>query len=193
MKNRTECSLAQHCFPIRSVIFMVSSVCLLVRVTMVDKNTAVVCCLVAISAIKKKKKKKRKCKMWSKKWYLKRNISCDVHLVNELLETYVPWDDTIMVLAGKLRNLWNSLSELHSSPCERRLERRVLRHALLPVSAFYSVFPSGMTSHSKIAQLNWECIRCLRHAVQLLFNFPQYAVYSIILYFYVQIYYSNFS
>ena len=25
--------------------------------------------------------------MWSKKWYLKRNISCDVHLLNELLET----------------------------------------------------------------------------------------------------------
>ena len=27
--------------------------------------------------------------MWSKKWYLKRNISCDVHLLNELLETDV--------------------------------------------------------------------------------------------------------
>ena len=23
----------------------------------------------------------------------------------------------------------------------------------------YSVFPSGMTSHSKIAQFNWECIK----------------------------------
>jgi hypothetical protein len=34
-------------------------------------------------------KKKRKRKMWSKKWYLKRNISCDVHLLNELLETDV--------------------------------------------------------------------------------------------------------
>jgi hypothetical protein len=32
-------------------------------------------------------KKKRKRKMWSKKWYLKRNISCDAHLLNELLET----------------------------------------------------------------------------------------------------------
>jgi hypothetical protein len=31
-------------------------------------------------------KMKRKCKMWSKKWYLKRNISCDAHLLNELLE-----------------------------------------------------------------------------------------------------------
>jgi len=28
--------------------------------------------------------------------------------------------------------------------------------------AVYSVFPSGMTSHSKIARFNWECIGCLR-------------------------------
>ena len=38
-----------------------------------------------------------------------------------------------MVSAGKLRKLWDSLSELHSSVCERRLERTVLRPALLPV------------------------------------------------------------
>jgi hypothetical protein len=31
-------------------------------------------------------KKKRKHKMCSKKWYLERNVSCDVHLLNELLE-----------------------------------------------------------------------------------------------------------
>jgi len=68
--------------------------------------------------------------MWSKKWYLKRNISCDVHLLNELLETDVPWDDAIVVSAGKL---WDSLNELSSSLCERQLERTVLRPALLPV------------------------------------------------------------
>ena len=34
-------------------------------------------------------KKKRKRKMWSKKWYLKMNISCDAPLLNELLETDV--------------------------------------------------------------------------------------------------------
>jgi hypothetical protein len=71
--------------------------------------------------------------MWSKKWYLKRNISSDAHLLNELLETNVPWDDTIVVSAGKLRKMRNSLSELRSSVCERRLERTVLRPALLPV------------------------------------------------------------
>jgi hypothetical protein len=65
----------------------VSSVCLLVRVTMVDKNKAVVCCLLATSAIILSEKKKRKRKMWSKNWYLERNISCDVHLLNELLGT----------------------------------------------------------------------------------------------------------
>ena len=56
---------------------------------MVDKNKAVVCCLLTTSAIMLSEKK-RKRKMWSKKWYLKRNISCDVHLLNELLEMDVP-------------------------------------------------------------------------------------------------------
>jgi len=71
--------------------------------------------------------------MWSKKWYLKRNTSCDAHLLHELLETDVPRDDAIVVLAGKPRNLWDSLCEVHSSLCDRRLERTVLRPALLPV------------------------------------------------------------
>jgi hypothetical protein len=70
--------------------FFGSSVCLLVRVTVVDKNKAVVCCLLATSAIMLFENKKRKRKLWSKKWYLKRNISCDAHLLNELLETNVP-------------------------------------------------------------------------------------------------------
>ena len=54
---------------------------------MVDKNKAIVCCLLATSAIMLSEKRKRK--MWSKKWYLKRNVSCDAHLLNELLETDV--------------------------------------------------------------------------------------------------------
>ena len=70
--------------------FLVSSVCLLVRVTMVDKNKAIVCCLLATSAIMLSEKKIRKHKMCSKKWYLERNISCDAHQLNELLETDVP-------------------------------------------------------------------------------------------------------
>jgi hypothetical protein len=67
--------------------------------------------------------------MWSEKRYFKRNISCDAHLLNKFLET----DDAIVVSAGKLGKLWDSLSELRSSVCERRLERTDLRPALLPV------------------------------------------------------------
>jgi hypothetical protein len=72
--------------------------------------------------------------MWSKKWYLKRNISSDAHLLNELLET---------VSACKLRKLWDSLSELRGSLCERQLEGTVLRLALLPVKTaqFTRFFP----------------------------------------------------
>jgi len=71
-------------------LFFVSSVFFLVRVTMVDTNKAVVCCLLATSAVMLSEKKKRKRKMWSKEWYLKRNISCDADLLNEMLETDVP-------------------------------------------------------------------------------------------------------
>ena len=66
--------------------FLVISMCLLVRVIVMDKNKAVVCYLLATLAIMLSGKKKRKRKMWSKKWYLKRNILCDAHLLNELLE-----------------------------------------------------------------------------------------------------------
>jgi hypothetical protein len=120
-------------FPSGLSFLFVSSVCLLVRVTMVDKTKPVVCCLLATWAIMLSEKKKRKRKMWSKKWYLKRNISCDAHLLNEVLETDVPWDDAIVVWAGKLRKLRDSLSELRISLNERRLERTVLRPVLLPV------------------------------------------------------------
>ena len=45
----------------------------------------------------------------------------------------MPLDDAIVLSAGKLSKLWDFLSELRSSLCERRLERTVLRPALLPV------------------------------------------------------------
>ena len=73
-------------FSIRFFSFFISSVCLLVCVAMMDKNKAVVCSLLATSAIMLSEKKKINRKMWSKKWYLKRNISCDAHLLIELLE-----------------------------------------------------------------------------------------------------------
>jgi hypothetical protein len=55
----------------------------------VDKIKAVVCSLLATSAVMLSEKKTRKCKMWSKKWYLKRNILRNAPLLNELLETDV--------------------------------------------------------------------------------------------------------
>jgi hypothetical protein len=56
---------------------------------MVDKNKAVVCCLLATSAIMLSEEKKRKREMWSMKRNMKRNISCNTYLTNELLETDV--------------------------------------------------------------------------------------------------------
>jgi hypothetical protein len=53
-------------------------------------------------------KKKRKRKMCSKKWYFKRIISCDVHLLNELIETDVEDCINHLVSAAKLRKLCDS-------------------------------------------------------------------------------------
>jgi hypothetical protein len=88
--------------------------------------------------------------MCSKKWYL------DAKIVSVLLilKGWVPWDDAIEVSAGKLRELWDSLSELHSSLRERRLERTVLRPALLTVKTaqftkfFRQVWRHTVKSHS---------------------------------------------
>jgi hypothetical protein len=91
----------------------VSSVRLHVRVTMVDKKKAVICSSLGTSTMMLSEKAKRERKMWSKKWYLKRNVTRDAHLLNELLET----DDTIEVSAGNLRKLRDSLSDLRSSLC----------------------------------------------------------------------------
>ena len=50
-------------------------------------------------------------------------------------------DDAIVVSAGKLRKLWDSLSKLRSCLCERRLEKTDLRPSLLPVkTAQFSQF-----------------------------------------------------
>jgi hypothetical protein len=128
MKNWTECFLAHHRFPIRVVSFL-SVLCDFLCVWLWwIKNKSVVCCLLITSTIMLSEKKKRKRKMWSKKWYLKRNTSCDAHLLNG-----VPWDDAIVVSPGKQRKLWDSLSDLRSSLRERRLERTILRPALLQV------------------------------------------------------------
>jgi hypothetical protein len=155
MKNWTECSLAQNRFPIRFVSFFVSSVCLRVRVTMADKTKPVVCCLLATSAIMLSEKK-RKRKMWSKKWYLERNISCDAHQLNEL--SALRWchrrvsrynEETMGFPEWTAQfSVWKMTGKDSSEACAIACQN----------CSVYSVFPSGMTSHSKIAQFNCECI-----------------------------------
>jgi hypothetical protein len=67
--------------------FFVSSLCLLVRVTMVDKHKALPrASRIGHNVIRKEESKR---KIWIKKRYLKMNISCYAHLLNELLETDV--------------------------------------------------------------------------------------------------------
>jgi len=57
----------------------------------------------------------------------------------------------IVVSAGKLRKLWDSMSALRSSLCEGRLEITVLRPALMPIKTahFTQGFPYCMTSQVK--------------------------------------------
>jgi hypothetical protein len=89
-------------------------------------------------------KKKRKHKMWSKKWYLKRNISCDGHLLHELLET----EDAIVVSAGKLRKLWDSLSEVCKKTA-RKTEMNVVWHS--------TCFPSGLSVFCQFCVSSCAC------------------------------------
>jgi len=126
--RKTELNILWHRtgFPSGVTVF-VSSVCLLVRVTMMDKNKTVVCSLLTTSAIMLSEKKKRSVKCGV------RSGICDAHLLNKLLEMGVPWDDAIVVSARKLGKLWDCLSEISSSLCKRRLERTILRPALLPL------------------------------------------------------------
>jgi len=147
--------MAQHRFAIRFVSFLVSSVCLLVLVTMVDKNNAVVCCLLATSAVMWSEKKKRKRKMWSKKWYLKRNISCDALLLNEFGRlSALRWchrgvgrqtEETVGFFEWTTKfSVWKTTGNDNSEACAIACKN----------CAVYSVFPSGITSHCKIAQFN---------------------------------------
>jgi hypothetical protein len=66
--RQTELNVLWHStgFPSGLLDFFVSSVSLLVRVTVVDENKAIICCLQATSAIMLSEKKKRKREMWSK-------------------------------------------------------------------------------------------------------------------------------
>jgi hypothetical protein len=77
---------------------------------------------------------------------------------------WAPWDDAIVVSVGKRRKLWYSLIELHISTAHfspwKKTRKEISEACAIAYQncAVYSVFPSGMTSYSKIAQFNCECI-----------------------------------
>jgi hypothetical protein len=140
---------------------------------MVDKNKAVVCCLLATSAIMLSQKKNRKRKTWSRKWYLKRNMSFGAYLLNEFLETgvedYKLFENEMMlswcrqVNWGNCGIPWVNCAVL----CVKgdwKGQFWGLRY-YIQNSAVYSVFPSGMTLHSKIAQFNWVWIAPFREVM----------------------------
>jgi len=126
---------------------------------MMDKNKAVVCCLLATSAIMLSENNKGKSKIWSKKWYLKRNISCDAHLLHELLGT-----ECLEMMPswcrqgnwGKCGIPWVNCAVLCVKD-DWKGQFWGLRYSLSKLRSLLS-FPSGMTSHSKLAQFDWECL-----------------------------------
>jgi hypothetical protein len=97
--------------------------------------------------------------MWSKKWYLKRNVSCVAHLLNELLEI----DVIGMMLSWCWQVNWGNcgISEVNCAILcvTDGLKRQFwgMRYCLPTLSSLLS-FLSGMMSYLKIAQFNWECI-----------------------------------
>jgi hypothetical protein len=149
--------------------FFVSSVCLLERVTMVVKNKAVICCLLVTSAIMLFEKKKLKHKMWSKSgnW----NESYHVMLISfihcgrlsafrwchrgigRLIEETVRFPEWTAQFS-----VWKTTGKEGSEACATACQD----------CAVYSVFPSGMTSHIKIAMFNLEFIGHLREIPPLL-------------------------
>jgi len=71
-----------------------------------------------------------------------------------------------VVSAGKLRKLWESLSELRSSVCERRVDRTVLRPALMPVkTAYYTQFSVSYDVTKQIRSVSLCVYRMLNNSV----------------------------
>jgi hypothetical protein len=153
-KNWTECSLAQHRFPIRFVrFFFFSSVFLLVRVTMADKNKAVVCCLLATSAIKFSVFQSSGNDLYASMNARFASLSYSFCKV-ECLEMMSLW--CRQVNWGNCRISWENCAVLCVKD-DWKGQFWGLRYCQSKLRSLLS-FPSGMTLHSKIVQFNWECI-----------------------------------
>jgi len=88
--------------------------------------------------------------MWSKKWYLKINLSCDVHLLNELLESDVAlrWCHRGV---GRYTEETVGFHEWTAQFCVWKATGKDSSEACVIVCqncAVYSVFPSDTTSQS---------------------------------------------
>ena len=129
---------------------------------MANKNKAVVCCLLATSAIMLSGKKKRKHNMRSKKW---RSSFWKVDCLEMMPSWYrqvnwgncgIPCVNTVgfHVWTAQLF-VWNKTGNDSSEVCAIACQNCTV----------YTVFPSGMKSHSKIDQFNWECIGCSKDAL----------------------------
>jgi hypothetical protein len=85
--QKPECSVAQCRFPISFVIFFCQFCVFSYACDYSEWKQG--CPLLFASHISRNviRKEEKKRKLCSRKWYLKRNISCDAHLLNEFLET----------------------------------------------------------------------------------------------------------
>jgi hypothetical protein len=100
-------------------------------------------------------KKKRQRKMCSNKWYLERNISCDVHLLNELFET-----ECLEMMPTWCRQVNCGNCGISLVNCAVVCVKDTLKDSCEACAiacqncVVYSVFPSSITSRNKIAQFN---------------------------------------
>ena len=159
-KNWTERSLAQHRFPHQGFQFFLSVLCLLVRVTMVDKNKAVVCYLLATLAIMLSEKNayflcpKFQVTICTLQWTQGSPLFYSFWKA-ECLEMMPSWcrqvnwgNCGILWVNCAVFCVWKTTGKDSFEACAITCQN----------CAVYLVFPSGMTSHSKIAQFYWECI-----------------------------------
>jgi len=128
---------------------------------MVDKNKAVVCCLLATSAImlsEKKKRKSVKCAVRSDIWkgiyhaILLCWMNCWKRMCLEMVPSWyrqVNWGNCgILWVNCGVPCVWRTTGKYSSEACVIAYQN----------CAVYSVFPSGMTLPSKIAQFKSECV-----------------------------------
>ena len=116
-------------------------------------------------------KKNRKRKMWSKKWYLKNDII--IRCSSAELMSALRWchrgvgrqtEETVGFREWTAQfSMWKATGKDSYVACAIACQNY----------AVYSIFPSGMTSHSKIVQLKWQCLASFRNIPYLVLQYKQ--------------------